>query len=52
MVTRCPLVMQLRNTEEAECAKIWTENESEDQAASVDLANIAQTIDAKQREMT
>ena len=52
MVTRCPLVMQLRNTVEAECAQIWSSDESQDQAAAVDLANIAQTIDAKQREMT
>jgi len=28
MVTRCPLVMQLRNTEGAECAEIWTGEEN------------------------
>ena len=52
MVTRCPLVMQLRNTAEEECAKIWAESERQEDAKSVDLSDIATEIDAKQREMT
>lgn len=52
MVTRCPLVMQLRNTEQEECAQIWTGNEQQENAEKVDLANIGPIIDAKQREMT
>ena len=47
MVTRCPLVMQLRNTFEEECAKIWSESERQEDAKSVDLNDIATQIDAK-----
>jgi len=52
MVTRCPLVMQLRNTEGQECAKIWTGQENEAEAELVDLAKIAETIDKKQKDLT
>ena len=52
MVTRCPLVMQLRNTDGEECAQIWTGSENQDDQAAVDLSNISAVIDAKQREMT
>ena len=47
MVTRCPLVMQLRNTEGEECAQIWTGSENQDETETVDLANISSIIDAK-----
>ena len=52
MVTRCPLVMQLRNTDGDECAQIWTGSENQDDSAPVDLSNISSVIDAKQKEMT
>ena len=47
MVTRCPLVMQLRNTLEEECAQIWTGNEKYEEAQMADLSNISSVIDAK-----
>ena len=55
MVTRCPLVIQLRNAanDEEEHAKIWagTENQ-EDAAETVSLSGIGAVIDAKQKSMT
>ena len=50
MVTRCPLVIQLRNAanDEEEHAKIWAGTESqEDAAETVNLSGIGAVIDAK-----
>lgn len=30
MVTKCPLIMQLRNTEGDECAQVWTGNDEQE----------------------
>ena len=51
MVTRCPLEIQLRNSEGPECAQIWTGNQNQD-ATVVELNQINEAIDTKQREMT
>ena len=51
MVTRCPLEIQLRNTEGLECAEIWTGNENRD-GTTVELSQISEAIDKKQKEMT